>query len=84
MENQTTAIAENVIMESEKDLNSKILKITMTIKEKYPELSKYIEEMEETIPNEETPEITLRNLKAYFESLNSMVNRYVNNGHQMK
>ena len=62
--------------DAEKNLNAKILKITMTIMEQYPELSKYIEEIPVTIPNEKIPEITLDNLKAYFESLNAMLNKY--------
>lgn len=62
--------------DAEKDLNAKILKVTMIIKDKYPELSKYIEEMPVTIPNEKFPEITLDNLKVYFESLNLMLNKY--------
>ena len=41
--------------EQENDINSKILKITMKIRDQYPELSKYIEEMEETIPDEKNP-----------------------------
>lgn len=63
--------------ENEKELNSKILKITMTIKEKYPELSKYIEEMQETIPDEKNPDITLQNLKKYADSLTSMLSNYI-------
>lgn len=62
--------------DAEADLNSKILKITMTIMDQYPELSKYIEEMPVTIPNENNPEITLSNLKAYYESLSLMLNKY--------
>jgi len=62
--------------DAEANLNSKILKITMTIMDQYPELSKYIEEMPVTIPNENNPEITLANLKAYFESLSLMLNKY--------
>jgi hypothetical protein len=61
----------------DKDLNSKILKITMDIKENYPELSKYIEEMPVTIPNEQNPEMSLRNLKSYYESLNTLLNDYI-------
>lgn len=61
----------------EHELNSKILKITMTIKDQYPELSKYIEEMPVTIPDKKNPEITLKNLKAYYDSLNSMLNKYI-------
>ncbi len=64
-------------MESEKDLNSMILKITMTIKEKYPELSKYLDEMSVTIPDEKNPEITRKNLKAYYDSLDSMLKKYL-------
>lgn len=60
----------------EKDLNSKILKVTMTIKDQFPELSKYLEEMTVTIPDKKDPEITLKNLNAYYESLNSMLSKY--------
>ena len=60
----------------EKDLNSKILKITMRIKDHYPELSQYLEEMPVTVPSENDPEITLNNLKSYYESLNSLLNKY--------
>ena len=59
------------------DLNLKILKTTLLIKDKYPELSKYIEEMKVTIPDETNPQITLKNLQAYYDSLNSMLNNYI-------
>ena len=69
---------QNILKNSlEKELNSKILKITMTILEKYPELYKYIEEMQETIPDEKDPTVTLKNLKAYYDSLDSMLNKYL-------
>ena len=64
-------------LNAEADLNSDILKITMTIRDKYPELSKYIEEMNATIPDEKDPEITLKNLKAYYDSLNTMLSKYI-------
>ena len=64
-------------MKNEKELNSKILKITMIIKEDYPELSKYIEEMSVTIPDETNPGITLNALKVYYDSLNSLLNMYM-------
>ncbi len=60
----------------ENDLNSKILKITMRIKNHYPALSKYLEEMPVTVPSENDPEITLNQLKTYYESLNSLLNKY--------
>jgi len=63
-------------MKSEKELNSEILKISMTILEKYPELSEYLAEMPVTIPSENDEEITLNHLKSYYESLNSLLNKY--------
>jgi hypothetical protein len=60
----------------EDELNAKILAITMTIKDHYPELYKHIEEMPQTIPNKEQPEITLNNLRSYYESLNTMLADY--------
>ena len=64
-------------METKISLNAKILKITMTIKEQYPELYKYIEEMRATIPDEKNPEITIKNLQTYYDSLNSMLSNYI-------
>lgn len=62
--------------EQMKNLNSKILKTTMMIRDQYPELSKYLEEMQKTIPDEKNPEITLQNLKTYADSLTSMLSNY--------
>lgn len=62
--------------EMEKDLNSRILEITLTIQNNYPELSKYIEEMPVTIPVEADKQITINHLKSYYESLVSVLARY--------
>ncbi len=59
------------------EFTDKILKITEKIKDQYPELSKYLEEMTITIPDEKYPEITIKNLQEYYESLISLLNRYV-------
>ncbi len=72
-----TILSEYSFKETQEDFNLKILEITMKIKDKYPELSKYIEEMQETIPDEKNPEITTANLKKYYNSLNSMLNKYI-------
>lgn len=61
----------------ERDLNSKIMQVTMNIKDHYPELSKFLEEMPGTIPAENNPDITLKNLKSYYDSLNSLLNKYI-------
>jgi hypothetical protein len=63
-------------METEKELNKKILNITMLIQDHYPELTKYIEEMPVTIPDENRPDITLKNLTAYYDSLKSVLTTY--------
>jgi hypothetical protein len=60
----------------EQRINASILSITMLIKDKYPELSKYIEEMPVTIPIDSDPEITLKNLNSYLDSLGNILNRY--------
>jgi hypothetical protein len=52
-----------------RNLNAKILALTMSIKDKQPELSKYIEEMPITIPDEKFPEVTLQRLQKYYDSL---------------
>jgi hypothetical protein len=62
--------------EMEHDLNTKILKITMEIKDHYPELTQYLEEMPVTVPSEKDPEITLNQLKSYYESLKTLLNKY--------
>lgn len=66
----------NINEQIENDLNAKILKITMRIKDYYPELSQYLEEMPVTVPSENDPEITLNHLRTYYESLYSLLNKY--------
>jgi hypothetical protein len=61
---------------TKENLNAKIMEVTLTIEEHYPELSKYLEEMPETIPTEENPEISLNHLRSYYESLILMLNKY--------
>lgn len=61
----------------ERDLNLKIIQVTMKIKDHYPELIKFLEEIPVTIPDETNMEITLKNLKSYYDSLNSMLNKYI-------
>lgn len=63
-------------METEKEWNEKILKITLKIRSDYPELTKYLEELPTTIPNREEPMVTLGRLRAYHETLDSLVKKY--------
>ena len=74
---QRQNLNKNLVYEHlENYLNSRILKITMTIKNQYPELLEFLNEMPVTIPSEKSPEITLNNLKTYGESLNSILIKY--------
>lgn len=66
-------------MTTEKELNAKILEITMTINDKYPELSKYIGEIPITIPNESDPEITIKILKDYYNTLETILKNHTKN-----
>ena len=63
-------------MKTEKEINKDILKITMEIRDKYPELSKYIEELPVTIPNIAEPEINTKSLMNYYESLDVLLKKY--------
>lgn len=62
-------------METEQELNAKILEITMVIQEKYPELSKYLGEMPAAIADEKKPGI--KSLKEYYDSLNALLQKYI-------
>lgn len=64
-------------MDTEEELNEKILKITMVIQENYPELSKYLNEMPITLPSENNPEINRVALSKYYESLVTWFRNYV-------
>lgn len=64
-------------METEQELNTKIMKITMVIQENYPELSKFLNEMPVTIPTENHPQVTVNNLQKYYDSLLTLFRNYV-------
>lgn len=56
-------------------LEQSIIKITTTIKQKYPELSTFIIEMPEN--NSESQEVTIKSLEEYYNSLEGLLNKYV-------
>ncbi|GAA4078395.1 hypothetical protein GCM10022389_25520 [Flavobacterium cheonanense] len=64
-------------METEEEINAKILKITMVIQENYPELSKYLNEMPITIPIDSNPKMNVKNLEKYYDSLVNLFRNYV-------
>lgn len=64
-------------MESEAEINAKILKLTAVINDNYPELSKYLNEMPITIPIDANPEINAKNLQKYYDNLLDIFRKYV-------
>ena len=66
-------------MKTEKELNDAILGITMKIRNYYPELSKYLSEMPVTIPDISNPEINIKTLTDYYESLENILKKYIPN-----
>ncbi|WP_395059434.1 hypothetical protein [Flavobacterium sp.] len=66
-------------MKTEAELNENILKITMTIRNEFPELMKYLNEMQVTIPDVATPEINIKILQDYYESLQDLLRKYAPN-----
>jgi hypothetical protein len=66
-------------MKTGQELYAAILKITLKVKLQFPELSKYILEMPETIPNVETPKINHKVLQEYYDSLCFLLKDYLNN-----
>jgi hypothetical protein len=63
-------------MKTEIDINKNILKITMTIRDDFPELLKFLNEMPETIPGVKNPKINTSILNEYYNSLNDILANY--------
>ena len=66
-------------MKTELELNEMILDITNNIRDKHPELLKYMDEMPITIPYEENPEIVNLTLTNYHLSLKVLLKDYEDN-----
>ena len=62
-------------MKTEKELIEKILAKTVEIQQNHPELSEFLNEMPVTIPNESNPEINIKILKDYYESLQQILKK---------
>lgn len=58
------------------EVNFEIIRMNQFIEKKYPELSKFIQELPVTVPNKKNPVINIKHLLNYYESLLSMVTHY--------
>ncbi len=63
-------------MKTEIILIEKIMSITNLVREKHPELIRFIDEMQVTIPNENDPKLNLKSLNDYYNSLNALLKKY--------
>lgn len=63
-------------MKIQKKLNKDILAKTLEIKEKFPELTKYLNEIPIIISNNDSTEIKNKNLTEYYETLNNLLKNY--------
>jgi hypothetical protein len=63
-------------MQTEKEIIEAIAKLTIEIRDHYPEMAKYLNEMAVTNPDNEHPDINLKALNDYYESLKMMIDRY--------
>jgi hypothetical protein len=63
-------------MTTESDINKSIIQTTTETHDKFPELSKFIDEMPVTIPDNPAPEINNEVLEDYQVSLDSLKNKY--------
>ena len=66
-------------METEEKLNTEILKVTLLIQDKYPELAQFISEMPVTNPDKDNPKINIKILQEYYNSLESLLLTYTTN-----
>lgn len=66
-------------MESQADLNTKIMELLTIIQEKHPELTPYIGEMPITVPSDSSPEVNSQILQDYYDSLNQIVTNHIKN-----
>jgi len=63
-------------MKTEEQLNQEILETTTMIRNEYPELIKYLEEVPLTIPVDNSPEMNIKVLTDYAQSLKNIIIKY--------
>jgi hypothetical protein len=63
-------------MKSQNDLNDNIRLTTLKIQEEHPELIKYLNEIPRNFPSNPEKEINNKELKAYLDSLNNLLETY--------
>ena len=64
-------------MKNANELNKAIIDNPMEIYKKYPELVKHLSELSVTIPDTSNPEINIKILQDYYETLTTIVTNYI-------
>jgi hypothetical protein len=67
---------ESAFSKQEKEIDAKIFAVISKMNIKYPELLKYINEIPAAERNTDTPDITIKQLNGYYESLCSILMTY--------
>jgi hypothetical protein len=63
-------------METEKELNLRIVSLTQQIQEQYPELYRNLDEMHATLPSSSSPAINTLTLGKWYNTLQVLVLQY--------
>ena len=71
-------------MKKLQQLTKEINELTLRIEQDYPELYQYLDENPITIPDCETPEISVNSFVDYLDNLKSLLERYIESHKQMK
>lgn len=63
-------------MKKAKDLLTEISQVTRDIETNYPAIYEHLDENPMTIPNQEHPDINVKELEDYLESLKDLIKKY--------
>lgn len=63
-------------MNKEQEINEKINQMMNKVRDKHPELIQFIDEIPITIPNKENPEVNLKALESYYNTIREILDRY--------
>ncbi|GEM_PF-6693249 len=67
----------NKLARSREEINARILKVTMAIRNNYPELAQHLDEVPVLLNNKVQTAVSLAQLSAYCDTLNSLLDSYV-------
>ncbi|MBP93792.1 hypothetical protein SAMN04487989_101653 [Bizionia echini] len=63
-------------MKNAKDLLTEISTVTRDIETNYPEVYEHLDEIPMTIPDQQNPDIDVKDLENYLESLKDIIKKY--------